>query len=103
MKENIEKINMIKTAYIPLVSHFVNNQISAWAFAQHYFDTMRDDPSVSSDSETFKVLQAIFEDCDAYWPDPDPSEEGYEIDEEQLRRCCSKNLEKLKKIVETNG
>lgn len=102
MKENIEKINRLKTIYIPLVRKFLNEQISAWDFVQHYLDTMKGDPTISSDPETFKVLQAIFEDCDAYWPDPDPAAGAFEIGEDELRQCCTKNLEKLKRIVDIN-
>jgi hypothetical protein len=98
MKENIEKIKMIKNEYIPLINKFLSSEISAWDFAQQYFKTMKDDPTTSYNPETFSILQAIFEDCDAYWPTPDPNE-PWEIGEDELRRCCQRNLEKLKEIV----
>lgn len=61
---------------------------------------IQDDPLVSYPDEDFDVLQAIFEDAMAYEPEPDTREGSLDIDEKELRECTTKNLEKLKAIVQ---
>ncbi len=97
-EEIISAMLYIRDVYIPLLTDFLENRISALEFQDKYLDAFQADPYGSPTPEIFDVLQAIFEDADAHEPEPDP--EYFQIGEQEFRECCEKNLQKLKAIVQ---
>ena len=94
-----ENIKMIRDYYIPLVNDFLNKKLHPEDFVRQYFALTLEDQTVSPNQEVFQVLQAIFEDADAYTEDPNPAHPVTQISDEELRKCCAENLQKLKAIV----
>ncbi len=92
-------ILQIKDVYIPLLEDFLEDRISAWDFQDKYRAAIYEDPYIYPKPEIYRLLQDIFEDALAYEPEPDTREGSMDIDEKELRRCCEKNLQKLRAIV----
>lgn len=91
-------ILQIKDVYIPLLTAFLEHRLSALDFQEQYLDAFYADPLISYPDKDYDILQAIFEDADAF--EPDPNSYYLEIGEQEFRECTEKNLQKLKAIVQ---
>jgi len=89
----------IEKIYIPLISDFLQHQITAEAFQKRYMKQLQQDPLTPYPPEAFEIMKSIFEDADAYAPDATPEEAPIALTEEELRACCAKNLQKLQRII----
>ncbi len=84
------------TSYIRLLSSFAAQELSATEFEARYLRLYKQEETLFSD-ETFLVLDELFGDVDAFYPNPDLRDED-DLDEEQLHQRCARALEKLNAI-----
>ena len=68
--------------YIALMRIFLNDQISASVFERRYLELFQADETERPEP-TFRVLNDLFFDVDAFRPDP-ALRDAYDLDEEQL-------------------
>lgn len=80
--------------YIELIESFLQNKIEVGDFQYAYLDMFKNNTIELSDAE-FDVLDELFADVDAYYPDSELSNSD-DLDEQQLRRRSETALKKLK-------
>ena len=79
--------------YVALMRAFLTNLISASEFERQYLDLFRDD-ATERPEPTFRALNDLFFDVDAFCPDPtlrDPEDLG----EDELRASVQATVDKL--------
>jgi hypothetical protein len=80
--------------YARLIEDFVSGKITGPEFETAYLRLFKNDP-VSHGESAFMILDRLFSDVDEYFDDPDSSEADRRQEEENLRACATKALEKL--------
>lgn len=93
------KIDYLKSHYVPLILQFIRHEITAEEFQTQYMKLMQEDPYISPNKSIFDLLQAIFEDADAYDIEALPEDAPLLITEQELRECCLKNYERLQQLL----
>ena len=95
----IKKREVALTEYTDLIKQFLDHAISADDFEIKYVKLFYADQGGRTDS-TFHILDRLFAEVDAYWPETqpgDPDEEIFSsISEVTLRQCAAVALDKLK-------
>ncbi len=80
---------------IVLIRDFVEHRISADEFESRYLTAFKAGTGDVADDDIFETLDGLFADVDAYVADPTLRTDPEDLDEEQLRACAARVLEKL--------
>ncbi len=79
--------------YTEMIRAFLDGRMSPREFSAAYFARFQDETDPFTEPE-FQTLDRLFADLDAYCDDPDLRDEG-DIDEDELRECSRRALDKL--------
>jgi len=79
--------------YVALMTAFLTHQISAHDFERRYLDLFQGD-EIDRPEPTFRVLNDLFIDIDAFCPDPE-LRNADDLDEDQLRASVRAALQAL--------
>lgn len=90
---------LIKEIFIPLISEFVENKISAREFQIQFFRTRSKYLKVVIGSPLRDIYEKLFMDAEDYYEFADPNDPE-DIDGDELRRRCAVHLANFKKLVE---
>ncbi|MGE0199498.1 MAG: colicin immunity domain-containing protein [Candidatus Melainabacteria bacterium] len=91
---------VVRDLFIPLITDFLNQTISAAEFETSFLKTRSEYIDLDWDKALHDIFSEIFLDVDEYTTDPDPNFSQYEIDENELRKRCTKNLTRLKSRID---
>jgi Mlc titration factor MtfA (ptsG expression regulator) len=107
------EIHLLKTVFLPLLNHYLTNQISAKTFETQYTEARRitlDKFEIETPAEISKVIEEVFFDVDAVWINYDPNDpdhvERYEslkdyfIFEPELRQRTITNYQTMLALIE---
>jgi hypothetical protein len=84
--------------YRDLIQEYLTGEISASEFSLSYLEEFKNEESGLSE-ETFRILQNMFAEADAYCDDPDLRGE-LDIGEDELRETAIETKHKLDQLTE---
>ncbi len=82
--------------YEHLMDKFMSGSLPTKAFERAYIDTFTDDSTIWPE-ELYQILNEVFLDVDAYFPDPSFWNDLI-IGEDELRRRVARSLEALRSV-----
>lgn len=85
--------------YRSLISHYLDGELSAAEFSNQYLDEFKTEEAGLSE-QTFRTLQRLFGEADAYCPDPNLRDDEWDIDEEALREAAEEADAELQALLE---
>jgi hypothetical protein len=95
MSADTEAATRMADRYRPLISVFINKEISASEFESRYLALFKRDKGKVG-GEKFEVLDRLFGDVDAYEPDPELRKQVQGgIGDEELLTCARAAYQKL--------
>lgn len=85
------------SAYLDLLDRFIQGTTTATEFETSFLSMVKTEPRILGEP-VFPILEALFEEADAYVECPELRDSDDDIDDEQLLACAVRTREALRDI-----